>query len=117
VRAFGALLMRMWGGEWGWVAPREFKSALGKHASQFLGFDQQDSQELIAYLLDGIHEDLNRGAWVGQDGEGRGMIAQDALQRVESVRMQVNIAWIGANLGCLPRGNGVVLSFVMHVWQ
>ena len=27
---------------------------------QFAGFAQQDSQELLAFLLDGLHEDLNR---------------------------------------------------------
>ena len=31
-----------------------------KHASQFDGRLQHDSQELLAFLLDGLHEDLNR---------------------------------------------------------
>jgi len=60
-KAFGFLLRDLWSGETGAVAPRSFKTALGRHAEQFIGYDQQDSQELIAYLLDGIHEDLNRG--------------------------------------------------------
>ena len=59
--AFGALLRDLWYGQMSSVAPRAFKTALGRHAEQFIGYDQQDSQELIAYLLDGIHEDLNRG--------------------------------------------------------
>ncbi len=29
-------------------------------APQFSGYQQQDSQELLAFLLDGLHEDLNR---------------------------------------------------------
>ena len=33
---------------------------IAKYASQFNGFQQQDSQELLAFLLDGLHEDLNR---------------------------------------------------------
>lgn len=28
--------------------------------SQFSGYQQHDSQEFIAFLLDGLHEDLNR---------------------------------------------------------
>lgn len=32
----------------------------GKFAPQFLGFQQHDSQELLGFLLDGLHEDLNR---------------------------------------------------------
>jgi len=44
----------------GVVYPRSFKHTLGKHAEQFLGYDQHDSQELATYLLDALHEDTNR---------------------------------------------------------
>ena len=40
--------------------PRSFKTALGRHAPRFLGYDQHDSQELCAYVLDALHEDTNR---------------------------------------------------------
>ena len=30
------------------------------HAPQFSGSDQHDSQEFLIFLLDGLHEDLNR---------------------------------------------------------
>ncbi len=30
------------------------------HAPAFAGYQQHDSQELLAFLLDGLHEDLNR---------------------------------------------------------
>ncbi|KAK6350459.1 CSN-associated deubiquitinating enzyme Ubp12, variant 2 [Orbilia javanica] len=42
------------------VAPREFKGAVGKHNTIFSGYGQQDSQEFVSYLLDILHEDLNR---------------------------------------------------------
>jgi ubiquitin carboxyl-terminal hydrolase 4/11/15 len=42
------------------VYPRNFKLTLGKHAEQFMGYDQHDSQELATYLLDALHEDTNR---------------------------------------------------------
>ena len=42
------------------VYPRSFKYTLGKHAEQFMGYDQHDSQELATYLLDALHEDTNR---------------------------------------------------------
>ena len=31
-----------------------------KCANRFHGTEQQDSQELLAFLLDGLHEDLNK---------------------------------------------------------
>lgn len=41
-------------------APREFKHTVGRYNSAFAGYQQQDSQEFTAFLLDGLHEDLNR---------------------------------------------------------
>lgn len=43
------------------VAPRGFKKALEKHAPRFAGYEHQDAHELLAVVLDGLHEDLNRG--------------------------------------------------------
>lgn len=61
-QAFGALLMRLWDREatMSSYTPREFKQTLQRFAPQFSGYQQHDSQELIAFLLDGLHEDLNR---------------------------------------------------------
>lgn len=42
------------------VKPTRFKSSLESFAPQFLGTSQHDAQELLSFLLDGIHEDLNR---------------------------------------------------------
>ena len=42
------------------VAPRDFKYTIGEFNSTFSGYFQQDSQELLGFLLDGLHEDLNR---------------------------------------------------------
>ncbi|KAE8662005.1 Ubiquitin carboxyl-terminal hydrolase 10 [Hibiscus syriacus] len=42
------------------IAPHVFKGKLSRFAPQFSGYNQQDSQELLAFLLDGLHEDLNR---------------------------------------------------------
>jgi ubiquitin carboxyl-terminal hydrolase 4/11/15 len=36
------------------------KMAIGKFQPMFKGYHQHDSSELITFLLDGLHEDLNR---------------------------------------------------------
>lgn len=59
-RAYATLIKQMWSGNTSCLAPREFKMVLGRFAPQFSGFQQQDCQELMASLLDGLHEDLNR---------------------------------------------------------
>lgn len=58
--ALALLIDRLWNGSSTSYAPREFKQALSRFAPQFSGYGQQDSQELLAFLLDGTHEDLNR---------------------------------------------------------
>ncbi|KAL3649237.1 ubiquitin-specific protease [Castilleja foliolosa] len=58
--AFGDLLRKLWAPGRAPVAPRPFKNKLARFAPQFSGCSQHDSQELLAFLLDGLHEDLNR---------------------------------------------------------
>uniref|UniRef100_A0A0E0EW13 Ubiquitin carboxyl-terminal hydrolase n=1 Tax=Oryza meridionalis TaxID=40149 RepID=A0A0E0EW13_9ORYZ len=58
--AFGELLRKLWSAGRTSIAPRAFKTKLSRFAPQFSGYNQHDSQELLAFLLDGLHEDLNR---------------------------------------------------------
>ncbi|EPS63126.1 ubiquitin carboxyl-terminal hydrolase, partial [Genlisea aurea] len=58
--AFGDLLKKLWAPGATPLAPRTFKLKLAHFAPQFSGYNQHDSQELLAFLLDGLHEDLNR---------------------------------------------------------
>ncbi|XP_054693851.1 ubiquitin carboxyl-terminal hydrolase 4 isoform X2 [Grus americana] len=58
--AYAELIKQIWSGRQSHVAPRTFKTQVGRFAPQFSGYQQQDSQELLAFLLDGLHEDLNR---------------------------------------------------------
>lgn len=62
--AFGGLISALFdnrfSGNQSSYSPREFKYTIGHFNSLFADYHQQDSQEFIAYLLDGLHEDLNR---------------------------------------------------------
>ena len=58
--SYAGLLKDMWQGSSGRTAPHEVKSVVGKKVTKFSGFGQQDSCELINYVLDLMHEDLNR---------------------------------------------------------
>ncbi|KAI9813938.1 MAG: Ubiquitin carboxyl-terminal hydrolase 15 [Thelocarpon impressellum] len=42
------------------VTPRAFKNTIGRYGPSFSGYGQQDSQEFLGFLLDGLQEDLNR---------------------------------------------------------
>lgn len=40
--------------------PSELKSQISRVARQFSGYGQQDAQEFLRFLLDGMHNELNR---------------------------------------------------------
>lgn len=66
-RAFSVLIQNLFGPKFSGsntsvsaYSPSNFKSTIGHFNSMFAGYMQQDSQEFITFLLDGLHEDLNR---------------------------------------------------------
>ncbi|XP_046407144.1 ubiquitin carboxyl-terminal hydrolase 15-like [Ischnura elegans] len=59
-KAYGDLVQNMWSGRLPSISPHQFKTQVGRFAPQFSGYQQHDSQELLTFLLDGLHEDLNR---------------------------------------------------------
>ncbi|KAI9795315.1 MAG: CSN-associated deubiquitinating enzyme Ubp12 [Piccolia ochrophora] len=44
----------------GAFSPKAFKHTVGRYGPSFSGYGQQDSQEFLGFLLDGLQEDLNR---------------------------------------------------------
>ncbi|CAF2712660.1 unnamed protein product [Rotaria sp. Silwood2] len=57
--AYGKLIHEMWSGNTDFCAPKFLKQSVANYAPQFSGYSQQDSQEFMSFLLDGLHEDLN----------------------------------------------------------
>ena len=60
VEKYSQLIHHLWYGNNDYVSPIQFKVAFGKNYNAFADFRQQDSQEFISYLLDALHEDLNK---------------------------------------------------------
>jgi len=54
------LINNLWAGSSVSFSPSDFKFTISKRASQFAGYGQQDSHELLTFLLDGLHEDMNQ---------------------------------------------------------
>ena len=60
-KAYASLLREIYGhGHPSSISPRQFKQTIGKYGPAFSGYGQQDSQEFLLFLLDGLQEDLNR---------------------------------------------------------
>mmetsp|Transcript_5340 Transcript_5340/g.8392 ORF Transcript_5340/g.8392 Transcript_5340/m.8392 type:complete len:437 (+) Transcript_5340:49-1359(+) len=57
---YGKLVEEVWSNKYNVVSPTTFKQAIGEFQPRFSGYQQHDSSELLSFLLDGLHEDLNR---------------------------------------------------------
>lgn len=62
-REYGRLLTQMWSNEHESCTPMELKGLIGQKRPEFSGYQQQDAQELLIFLLDGLHEDVNRAPY------------------------------------------------------
>lgn len=62
ITAFAHLLQDLWKStsSENYISPSAFKSAVAKFAPRFTGYAQQDAQEFLRYLLQGLAEDVNR---------------------------------------------------------
>jgi ubiquitin carboxyl-terminal hydrolase 4/11/15 len=109
--AYADLINEIWSGHNSYTIPRNFKLNLSKFAPQFTGFQQQDSQELLAFLLDGLHEDLNRiikkpyvelGSHVGKTDEKFAEESwQDHKKRNDSIIVDLFHGLLKSTLNCL----------------
>lgn len=59
-RAYTNLLKNIYNGTSDTFSPWDFKQAISGFQTMFMGYQQHDTQEFLNYLLDGLHEDLNK---------------------------------------------------------
>jgi ubiquitin carboxyl-terminal hydrolase 4/11/15 len=59
-REYNRVLQEIYMGAPKATSPTALKRAISLFAPRFAGMNQHDAQEFLAYLLDGLHEDLNR---------------------------------------------------------
>ncbi|KAK9506727.1 hypothetical protein O3M35_008606 [Rhynocoris fuscipes] len=60
IKSFSDVITELWSGEGKIVNPSVFKSQVQRYAPRFMGYNQQDAQEFLRYLLEGLHDDINR---------------------------------------------------------
>ncbi|KAG8821478.1 ubiquitin-specific protease doa4 [Serendipita sp. 401] len=57
---YARLLVDMWRADMGALTPYPFRKTVCTYAPQFADSNQHDAQEFMIFLLDNLHEDLNR---------------------------------------------------------
>lgn len=118
VTAFAKLVKSLWKqGSESALSATDFKAQLQKYASRFVGYNQQDSQEFLIYLLEGLHEDLNRvmtkRKYVIQEEDGEERISasekakecwKNYLQRDNSKIVDIFVGQLRSALTCTQCG-------------
>lgn len=64
--AFATVIHHLWSGQYSFISPVTFKDVAGRLNETFHSTGQQDAQEFLEFLLDGLHEDLNPNATKSQ---------------------------------------------------
>ena len=59
-KCFCLILRKLWSGEYEYFPPKKLKALIAKRSKHFDDHSQHDTHEFMSYLLDGLHEDLNR---------------------------------------------------------
>ena len=85
-KAYSNLLKNLWFGTSNIYSPWNFKSAIERFQSMFIGYQQHDTQEFLNYLLDGLHEDLNKVI-------NKPIVIKDDSKKEDSVKAKEE--WIG----------------------
>ena len=97
-KAYASLLEDMWSGDYSKLAPRALKNTVAAFAPQFNNFYQHDSQEFCSFLMDGLHEDLNR------------VIDKPYVTDVEGMGMDDNKAAVESWKNHLLRHNSIIVD-------
>ena len=114
--AFADLMREAWRGGTSPLVPKTLKHVVGRFNSLFEGYRQQDSHELLAFLLDGVHEDLNlvrEKPAVNMDTKGElsdqqlsAILWDKHLQRNQSVIVDIFQAQLKNTLVCPSAAEG-----------
>jgi len=98
-KAFAKLQEQLWQKTACIQSPKQIHSTLAKFAPHlFHRFEQQDAQEFLAYLLDGLHEDLNlvkrRPPPVPQDSDDEAENENTRLEREKGEEYVAALTWM-----------------------
>ncbi|CAI5443433.1 unnamed protein product [Caenorhabditis angaria] len=123
--AFADFMRQMWSGMNKAIEPARIKEIVAEKASQFANFAQHDAHEFLSFLLDGLHEDVNRvkkkpiTSTVESDGRHDLDVANEAwhnhLLRNDSIFVDLFHGQLKSHVQC-PKCDRVSITFDPFVY-
>ncbi|PAV89138.1 hypothetical protein WR25_14151 [Diploscapter pachys] len=123
--AFAEFMREMWNQRNRAIEPAKIKELVAEKANQFANFSQHDAHEFLSFLLDGLHEDLNRvkrkpqTGIVESDGRGDVEVADEAWRnhtlRNDSIFVDLFYGQLKSRLQC-PACDRISITFDPFVY-
>ena len=80
-KAYSNVMVELWGVSSGSVAPYDLKRQVGIVAPKFFGYNQQDAHEFMRFLLNELHEEINRASVEGRKSPADNETLEEACAR------------------------------------
>uniref|UniRef100_A0A0N5AEL9 Ubiquitin carboxyl-terminal hydrolase n=1 Tax=Syphacia muris TaxID=451379 RepID=A0A0N5AEL9_9BILA len=124
-KVFAEFMKQMWNGMNRTYEPAAVKKLIAEKAPQFANFAQHDAHEFLSFLLDGLHEDLNRvrkkafTSTVEADGRPDVEVSNEAWQnhllRNDSIFVDLFHGQLKSRLEC-PKCSRISVTFDPFVY-
>jgi len=88
-REYAKLITALWTSNVS-IEPQSFHEIIQSDNSQFIGYDQQDSQEILSFILDNLHEGLKYNVDINYYGKIENSVDKIVVESIENWKNNVD---------------------------
>ncbi len=88
-KEYSKLIKAIWNSN-KYIEPRSFHEAIQRYDSRFIGYDQQDAQEVLAFILDNLHEGLKYDVEINYIGNIENKVDELVVESIKHWKKDVH---------------------------
>ena len=89
-REYAKLITALWSNSKGAIEPQSFHEVIQNNNNQFTGYDQQDSHEILSFILDNLHEGLKYNVDINYSGIIENSLDQLVVESIKNWKSNVD---------------------------